>query len=170
MAAYSALDRMCSPSSIGIMGKEMGDRTSDTCSLYVDMSLARQLAHSEKSTVVPVLAVTSLTDSSILVPSSSFSVGSTSQLENWKRSCCFAHGTKSWKTLSMLFMQHTRRQEATHYKRHVLPPMTICTTFSDSCVLCTSNSCKTACYSCLAKLAGPVRMCLLQHSRGGPYP
>ena len=170
MAAYSAQDRVCRPSSIEIMGKEMGDRTSDTCSLYVDMSLARQLAHSEKSTVVPVLAVTSLTDSSILVPSSSFSVGSTSQLENWKRSCCFAHGTKSWKTLSMLFMQHTRRQEATPLQKTCVAAHDDMHYVSDSCVLRTSNSCKTACYSCLAKLAGPVRMCLLQHSRGGPYP
>lgn len=43
--------------------------------------VAEEFAHSENTTAVPALAVTTLTDSSNLAPSSSFSVGSTGQLE-----------------------------------------------------------------------------------------
>ena len=56
------------------MAKEMQDKTVKCRPCMLRDKLRRQLAHSEKSTVVPVLAVTTLTDSSILVPSSSFSV------------------------------------------------------------------------------------------------
>lgn len=99
---------------------------------------ARQWAHSEKSTVVPVLAVTTLTDFSILVPSSSFSACSTNQLESpcwhivsYVRGLLFCWWHEIAGEPSLCCLCNTNRQ--LHYKWPALPPI-LYALHSDRCV------------------------------------
>ena len=89
---------------------------------------ARLGAHSENATVVPALAVTTLTDSSNLAPSSSFSAESTGQLESpmgvslGDMSCCNCNGTGIWSTRPSLLCQHRMKQRQ-RYTCYWLPAM-----------------------------------------------
>lgn len=142
------------------------------CPCMLRDKLRRQLAHSEKSTVVPVLAVTTLTDSSILVPSSSFSVEAQLSLRLVTGHVVLLMAQKAGEPCQCCLCAKRGANRQLHYKRHTLPHM-LYTLPSDSCVLCTSHSCRIACCSCLAKQEAACRACQDVHvakQRGEPYP